>query len=55
MRARKIEVNVEKLSLEERIQKAKLQPFDLPANVHEFNMPKSQGGGLSAKEILKKM
>jgi len=39
----------------ERIEKAKLQPFDLPNNVHEFKMPQSQGGGLSTKDILQKM
>lgn len=44
-----------KFSAEQRIEKAKLQPFDLPNNVHEFNMPKSKEGALSTKEVLKKM
>ena len=38
-----------KLSISDRVEKAKLQPFDLPNNVHEFNMPKSKEGALSTK------
>lgn len=44
-----MDVEQAKLTTDQRIQVAKLQPFDLPNNVHEFNMPKSEGGGLSTK------
>lgn len=30
-------------------------PFDLPNTVHEFKLPESQGGGISAKDMVKKM
>ena len=39
VRARKIEEEFLKLPILDRIAKAKLQPFDLPNNVHEFKMP----------------
>lgn len=55
VRARKLDEDMSKLSLSKRIEVAKLQPFDLPNNVHEYNMPKSEGGGLSTKDILKKI
>ena len=35
--------------------KAKYEPFDLPNNVHEFNMPKSKEGALSTSEALIKI
>ena len=54
MRARKSDESMEKLSIEERINVAKKLPFDLPNTVHEFKMPESQGGGLSAKDMIKK-
>lgn len=55
VRARKLDEDMSKLSLSKRIEVAKLQPFDLPNNVHEYNMPRSEGGGLSTKDILKKI
>lgn len=54
VRARKSDESMEKLSIEQRISKAKLLPFDLPNTVHEFKVPEAQGGGLSAKEMVKK-
>lgn len=54
MRARKQDENIVKMSLSQRIEVARTQPFDLPNNVHEFKMPEVKGG-LSAKDIIKKM
>lgn len=55
VRARKADESIQKLSIEQRITKAKLMPFDLPNTVHEFKLPESQGGGISAKDMVKKM
>lgn len=55
VRARKLDESIEKLSIEERITKAKIMAFDLPSTVHEFKLPESHGGGISAKDMAKKL
>lgn len=55
VRARKVDESHGKLSIEERIVKAKSMAFDLPSTVHEFKLPESHGGGISAKDMAKKL
>lgn len=54
VRARKVNEEISKLTIEERIIAAKSMPFDLPNTVHEFKMPEAQVG-LSAKDMIKKI
>lgn len=54
VRARSKEAESTLGSLSERIAWAKAQPFDLPNNVHSFQVPVGQGGQ-SAKDMVRKL